>query len=901
LSAGKESMVELTTLQSLIGSLAGRGERPAVLALHRAGIDRWSYRQLAGRVERLACGLAGLGIGPGVPVAMLAVNSPEWIVAALAVIEAGAVVVPIDVQLGSKALAHVLNDSGAQFIFTTTDELDRLARLKLGGELKVILLDAGADDPRSWCRALSDKLRDLPRIEPADPAVLFYTSGTTGPLKGVPLTHANIVFQLNTLIKTGLATERDRVLLPLPLHHVYAFAIGMLVPLTLGAAIILPQALTGPQIIRALKEGAVTIAIGVPRLYGALYAGIKERVNARGKFATAVFDALLGLSVGLRRAFGWRAGKVLLRPMHQQIGPTLRVVASAGASLDPRLAWKLEGLGWQVGIGYGLTETAPLLTLNPPGSGKLGSAGKPIAGVEIRIGAADQQGRGEIVVRGPNVFAGYRNLPQANREAFTEDGWFRTGDLGYFDSEGWLYVLGRASTLIVTPSGKKIQPEDVEEVYQTNPVIREIGVLQKDGKLVGVVVPQLSVIARDGGQIDRAIHDAVSAGSKQLPTYERIVDYVVSRDLLPRTRLGKIRRHLLVERYEQAKQLTREPAALTARPISVEEMSDEDSALLENAAARRAWDWLVSRYRDKRLTPDTSPQLDLGIDSMDWLTLTLEIRQHTGVELSEAAVARIDTIRDLLREVAEASEQQPAKPGVHPLEAAPESLDEQQKKWLEPLGAVQTVLASGFYSLSRFLMRCLFRVRAIGREKLPAQGPYVLAPNHTSYLDPFALAAVLSNRQLRQTYWAGWTGVAFHNAFVRFFSRLAQAVPIDPERAAQTSLAFGAAVLQRGNNLVWFPEGERSPSGELEPFKPGLGVLLQHCPVPVVPVFIHGGHQALPVGQSWPRFKQMTVVFGAPASPQELQQSGRGEQPHERIVTALRERVARLGQLEQGR
>lgn len=254
----------------------------------------------------------------------------------------------------------------------------------------------------------------------------------------------------------------------------------------------------------------------------------------------------------------------------------------------------------------------------------------------------------------------------------------------------------------------------------------------------------------------------------------------------------------------------------------------------------------------------------LAMHTGRWLNLTLEIAHRTGAELSADALGRIDTVRDLLHEVAEASDRGGIALPADPLEAPEELLSEQQKKWLEPLGSVQSVMASGFFSLNRFLMRCLFRVQTRGLENLPAQGPYVLAPNHTSYLDPFALAAVLSNRQLRETHWAGWTGVAFRNAVLRFFSRLAQTVPIDQERAALSSLAFGAVVLKHRNNLVWFPEGERSPTGELEPFKLGLGILLEHLPVPVLPVFIHGGHEALPVGKILPRFRQMTAVCRAP-------------------------------------
>jgi long-chain acyl-CoA synthetase len=296
------------------------------------------------------------------------------------------------------------------------------------------------------------------------------------------------------------------------------------------------------------------------------------------------------------------------------------------------------------------------------------------------------------------------------------------------------------------------------------------------------------------------------------------------------------------------------------------------------------------------LTPDTSPQLDLGIDSMEWLNLTLEIRQRTGVELSDEAIGGIETVRDLLRVVAEQGEAAGGAPHASPLDQPEEVLSEEQKRWLRPLGPVGRFFAGTFFDLDRVVMRSLFRVRAEGLENLPDKGPYVLTPNHASYLDSLALAAALGHDRLRDTYWAGWTGVAFNNPLARLVSRLAQVVPIDPSRAAVSSLAFGAAVLKHGDNLVWYPEGQRSPSGKLQPFKPGIGVLLHKFHVPVIPVLLQGTHAALPPGSLLPHLQHITVRFGPPLDPGRLEQEGEGEEAHDRIARALHDHVAELGQ-----
>jgi long-chain acyl-CoA synthetase len=912
------------TLQSVVDALPEYGKRPAVLALRKEGMDRLSYADLAKQVQRLAQGLAQARIGKGDPVALLAGNRPEWIVACLAVVKAGAVVVPLDVQLGDEMLEHVLKDSGVRYLFTGAAQIERIEGLKAGRKLQPILLDGEAEDKRSWQRLLSDETADLPRAEPDDIAVLFYTSGTTGKPKGVPLTHANLVFQLNTLLAAEVVTEEDRILLPLPMHHVYPFVIGVLTPLTFGLPIILPQALTGPQIVRALGEGEVTVVLGVPRLYRAVADGIRARSEAAGMLAAALFRVSSYLSKWLRRRLGLRLGKLLLRPLHRQFGRRLRALVSGGAPLDADLAWELEGLGWQVATGYGLTETAPMLTLDPPGKARIGSVGRPLPGVEIRINAstgpsADESGamlsrpatssqagnaaegresmppreEGEILARGPGVFAGYRNLPDKTKEAFTSDSWFRTGDLGYVDDDGYLYVTGRVTTRITTEGGKKFQPDDVEEIYQESPVLREVGLLQKDGKLVALIVPQPSAVQQHGGDLDQVIRAAIAERSKGLPSYERITDYAITRESLPRTQLGKLRRHELAERFERAKK-GKEPGKEATGPMAESEMSGEDRALLEDPAARQVWDWLAERYSDRRLTPDTSPQFDLGIDSMEWLNLTMEIRQRAGVELSSEAIGRIETVRDLLREVAGQGRAEDGAPQAAPLERPEEVLSDRQKRWLEPLGPVQSLLARCLFALNRALVRGLFRLRVKGLEHVPQQGPFVLAPNHASNLDSFAIAASLSASQMQQTYWAGWTGAVFGDPFRRLLSRLAQVVPIDPEHGAASSLALGAAVLKRGRNLVWYPEGQRSPTGMLQPFKPGVGMLLEHFHVPVVPVFLQGTHEALPPGNLLPHRKHITVVFGEPLQPEELEREGHGEKPPERIANALHDHVEEL-------
>src|SRR5438874_360496 len=882
------------TLQSVVDSLGERGDKTALLVFGRKDRHRWSFQKLATCARAFANGLAKQDFKRGDTVALFAENSPEWIAAALGIIRAGMVAVPLDVQLGEKTLVHILQDSDARAIITTRKRVEWIEKLDLKEKPKLILLDAGEESSAEadWKQFLENEETELPPVSCDDEAVLFYTSGTTGPPKGVPLSHGNIVSQLDAAAEVDLIKGGDRVLLPLPLHHVYPFVIGMLAPLALGLPLILPFSLSGQQLLRALRE--VTAIVGVPRLYSALYSGIEARVKSSGWIAPRLFRVFLAASGFARQWFGFRVGKLLFRSLHKRFGENLRLLASGGAALDPGLAWKLEALGWQVAIGYGLTETSPLLTVKLPDKSPPDSAGKPVAGVEIRIesSAVEKKERvnghevGEVIARGPSVFSGYRNLPDKTDEAFTENGWFRTGDLGYFDDNGELHLLGRLSTLIKTESGEKIQTEDVEAAYAGEIAIREIGVLGEKGKLVALIVPDRS----SSDDAKEAVRKAIETASKRLPSHQRISDYAITPDALPRTRLGKIQRHRLAERYKEAKKGGEKAAA--AQPMSVEEMSGEDRALLEDSSAQSVWEKLAKRYRGKRLTPDTSPQFDLGIDSLEWLNLTLEIGESSGVELSEEAIARIETVRDLLREVTEGGEGE----AVDPLKNPDEVLDEKQKRWLEPLGPVAAGTARFLYAVNRVLMRLLFRVSAEGLELLPKDRQWVLTPNHVSYLDPFAIAALLDWSQLRNTYWAGWTGIIFANPLMRFLSRLGKILPVEPARAARSSLAFGAIILKKKKNLVWFPEGERSASGKLQEFKPGIGMLLEHFPASVIPIFVHGTHEALPPGRFFPRPRAIRVVLGKPLDGHELKGKGRGDKPHQKIASALNEKVAELGE-----
>lgn len=891
-------MTKPYTLQALARSLAAHGDRPSILAFHQHRIETWSFRELSDTVTHLASGLGEAGLREGQHVAIYSPNRPEWIITCLALLYAGAVPVPIDSQMTSDDLRHVLEDSESCWIVTIRALADRMTTADLHRDRFLILLDAEQDDPRSWRRFRREPTQRVPSVQPDDSALLFYTSGVSGPPKGVPLSHRNLMSNLQALMDVHVYRSDERLLLPLPLHHVYPFMVGLLAPLALGLPLVLPLSLVGPQILRALREGQVTAIVGVPRLYSALHDTIDQRVQRTGRPLTAVFHGLLTLSTTLLRFLNLRLGRRLFAPLRARLAPQLRTLVYGGASLAPDLAWRLAGLGWQVAGGYGLTETSPILTFIAPGSRYIDTAGQPLPGVRIRIADPDPgTGQGEIQAQGPNVFAGYLHLPSKTAEAFTEDGWFKTGDLGAIDQQGCLHLSGRASSRITLPGGEKIWPERVEELLDGAPSIREAGVLAPEGRLVGIIVPRAASIPAGGlANMRQSIRADIETSLSLLPSYCRLTDFILSFDPLPRTRLGKIQRHKLKNLHEAAKRRT-DKTLVASRPISVELMAPEDRQLLEDPVALRTWTWLTVRFSAVRLTPDTNMSFELGLDSLEWMTMTLELRDLVGVDLSEEAIARVGTVRDLLRKSVEAEQAGNAATDPAIRLRKPEGLlDARQRHWLKRRGWFLHGLGMALLALDRLLMRTVFSLQVHGTEQIPAERPCVLIPNHASLLDPPALFAALSTRSLHETYWGGWTGIMFHHPVMRLVSRATQVLPIDQQdRRPLANLALGATALARGHKLVWFPEGGLSRNGTLQPFHWGIGLLLTAYPVPVIPLRIEGSFEALPPGTWWPRRRHIRIEFGEPLNPDTLAGPSEGADRYRRIAAALHDHVAALG------
>ncbi len=876
-------MADSWTVQALVESLDSRGEFPALMTVRGETVARLSYAELADKARRLASAFHAMGIQPAEPVALLAPNGPDWVTAWLGLGAAGALIVALDDLASDAEHASALDDSGCRRIVTTTAHAERLRRLDSSDRRIIVLPDAAASAAAaSWANLMAVPVAPLPPLTAAQPAILVYTSGTTGQPKGFALTSANLWANLQPLVATRQLGPADRVLLPLPLHHVYPLVVGLLTPLLCGATVVFPESVAGPEIMQAFHLASVTVVIGVPRLYSALTAGLKARVAKTGLLSRWLFRVLLVGAIGVRRHADADVGRWLFRRVRARLGPRLRLLITGGARLEPEVLWLLVGLGFEVRSGYGLAETASIFTGNLPACERLGSEGRPFQGGELRIAASDTDRMGEIQLRGPNVFTGYRGNPGANRDIFTADGWFRTGDLGRLDDDGFLYVTGRLKETLVLGGGKKIHPEELEKLYGASPYIQEIAVLEQAGSLVALVLPNLAAIRTTTSiHADDVIRIDLMSRAQALPSYQRLAGFALVREPLPKTRLGKYQRFFLPALYEQARAGI--AAASRLGPKS------GDQALPQDPRAREIFEFLRTRYPDKPVSLGANPLLDLGIDSLEMIGLSLALEEQFGVRLNEEEASRAATLDELLRTGLVSV---PVPGGDHS-EPAQQADSLEQMHWIVPTGRGLAFLAVLGQWLNGLGMRLLFRVRLEGRENLPRGGRYVLTPNHSSDLDPLVLAASLGRVRLRELYWGGDANRLFPHTWLRPLLRALHVFPVDEHKPGQ-ALSLAKAVLARGQALVWFPEGWRTPDGRLQAFLPGIGRVLKETGAAAVPVYIVGTFAALPRYRKLPRLRRLRVVIGRALSPEALAAAGSGATEEQRIASALHDAVAAL-------
>lgn len=571
---GKEGPALIVQLEQLtIRRLLERSFRlfGSLPALATAGEPPISYHQLQQETRKLAADLLKQGIAPGDRVAILGENSPQWVVAYLACAWIGAVAVPILPGFPETDTRHIVRHSGAETVFVAEKHRGKLengagpmVRRLYSLEDLSLATDLAAARPSFW-RRLVDRFRwrtgrlrtpapelpeDAPGPQEDDLAAILYTSGTTGYSKGVMLTHRNLVFDAVHSIERFPISSSDRFLSILPLSHAFEATGGLLCPLAVGASMHYLKGLPTPaKLLEAAAAVRPTAILAVPLVIDKIY---RKKILPQLQ-EKRIIRVLYGFSL-LRRQLHKLAGRKLLH----SLGGELRFFMFGGAAMSEDVEQFLREAKISYSTGYGMTETAPILTINPFGAVKPGSCGKPIPGIEIKIYRPDPgTGVGEVIVRGANVTQGYYRNPAVTEESFLPGKWLKTGDLGFIDAEGYLFLKGRSKNMILGPSGENIYPEAIEQLLGQAPYVQECVVFEQNGKLIALAYLDYDAIDRDfarekgdGGdpapRVTRLLETIRKEANQQLPVFARLAQIFVHPEPFEKTPTNKVKRHLYI-------------------------------------------------------------------------------------------------------------------------------------------------------------------------------------------------------------------------------------------------------------------------------------------------------------------------------------------------------------------
>jgi long-chain acyl-CoA synthetase len=886
------------------------------------GIEGHSYSELRSMAESIASWLVAQGIQPGARVAILADNHPRWVAAYLGVIAAGAAAVPLDTAYHSDQVAKLLRDSGASLIVCDSKHLPVVHEAVAGSDIVVVLTESGLRPEGQPGTAVPTKpvadfdgifaqpsaeFRPVPR-GPDDLASLLYTSGTTADPKGVMLTHANLLGEAEAVFAWAHIGPADAVLGVLPLFHVLSQMANLLLPLVAGTRVVYLSTLNTTELLRALRERNITAFAVVPQFFYLIHDRIFKEVEQKGRFARLAFGWMRRVTV-LGRAMGFNPGRVFFCRIHNLFGNRMRLIVTGGSRFDTKIGRDFYSLGIDVLQAYGLTETCGGAFVNPPDENVIGSVGKPLKGIEANIvnpqvSDDGSPASGEIVMRGPIVMKGYWNRPEATAEVL-KDGWLYTGDLGYIDQRGNLFITGRRKEVIILANGKNIYPEEIEAYYLHSPFIKEICVMGMEGtagseKLYAVIVPNFEVLRqRKVVNAKEVIRFDVEGLSAKLASTKRISGYEIWQEDLPRTTTRKLKRFEIEKRVQAGKRGDGGAELAVVKPLTPEEGS-----WLEQASIQRALKVIreFSPNPPENIRPGDNLELDLGLDSMRRVELLVAVEQELGGDVEESELSGIYTVRELLDAVMASA-------------ASGKTASKQQfAGWSAVLRedptdpAVMAITKSrpitdrGIFLFTR-LIRLAWRIRSRiefgGVENIPRQGGYLLCSNHQSFIDPLILLAVLPVGLISRMFAVG-TSEIFGTGFMLRVAGLMRTVVVDPDANLIPAMRAGAFGLRHGLGLVLYPEGERSIDGTPKTFKKGAAILSIHLQVPIIPIAVDGIYESWPRGKPFQKFAPIKIKIGEPMMPPPEAEAS--EEAYAKFTGELKARVVQMWEgLRQGK
>ncbi len=743
-------------------------------------------------------------------VAIFSENSLGWMYAFYSGWHNKATMVPIDFMATEEEVTFILSDCVPEVVFVSKNKLADLNLSLVKANLTplvIVIEDVPLPDNYELDYVFSNE-----EHEDEKTAVIIYTSGTTGSPKGVMLSFKNLMANVNAVSKhLPIYNERDVVLMLLPLHHIFPLAGTLILPLSTGATIAMSPSMVSEDIISTLQKNKVSIIIGVPRLYAAIRKGIKDKIN-KSLVATLLFK--------LARVIDSRTfSRKVFNTVHQKFGGNVKFMVCGGAALDTEVGQDFKTLGFEVLEGFGMTEASPMITFTRPNHVKVGSPGQRLVDTQVEIRD------GEIVAKGPNIMQGYYNRPVETAEVI-KDGWLYTGDLGYFDKDGFLFVTGRRKEIIVLSSGKNINPSEVEaKLLSFSSLIKEVGVYENKDQLRAIVVINSEETADSKDDFESIIKiEVIEKYNASAAPYKKVMGFVLCNEELPRTRLGKVQRFKLIE---------------LGRVNAFSLKKGQDEPTFEEYKIIKSY---LEQEKKCKVFPGDHLEVDLGLDSLDKVGFQVFLQSSFGVQIQPDELVKLGSVQDISVYVKENL--------THiEVETINWSMIFKQRVSISLPGTWLSGLF--FVKLSKLFFLLYFRLKAKGLANIPS-GPCIIAPNHQSFFDGLFVASFLKRSKIRDTYiYAKEKHVK--SPWLKYLASRHHIIIMDLNKDLKESIQKLGEALRQNKTLIIFPEGTRSQDGQLGDFKRTFAILSQELNVPIVPVSIKGASMALPKGSIFPR------------------------------------------------
>ncbi|MFA6816665.1 MAG: AMP-binding protein [Lentisphaeria bacterium] len=766
-------------------------------------------------------------VSPGDRIAVCSENRPEWVYAFYSGWQNQAISVPIDVLSTAEEIAYIINNSRPKVLFTSRQQSSLVQKaIKLSSrEIELIIFEDLPELP-----AISEESFDFMDNPKDDIATIVYTSGTTGDPKGVMLSFENLHANLYAVsTEVPIYRSDDRAMVLLPLHHVLPLQGTLIIPLFLGAASVFSPSLVAADILATLQNHHITLFVGVPRLYILLHKGILAKIK-KSKIASALFFIS-------DKCNSIKFSRLLFHSVQKKFGGKMRCMPCGGAPMDPQIVKDFKTLGFEILMGYGMTETAPMISFTHPGFPRHGSVGQIIPCNEVR--SKD----GEIIARGKNIMKGYFEQPEETAKAL-QDGWLHTGDLGYVDKDNYIYLTGRKKELIVLPNGKNISPDEIEQKFMSvaNNLISEAAVLASNEALHVLILPNMKEIKdRKIVNIEDTIRqEVIRKYNQHSSSYKRILKCTLISEPLPRTRLGKIQRHKLANLISEQK-----------RPLAqkIEEPKSEEYRILKT---------FLKDQTGLEVFPADNFELDLSLDSLNKISFMVFLSATFSLDINEEILTKYPTPLSLAAYL----QTQETTVNISDRFNWGELFKQKTDIQLPQNGFTHQWLNR----FSRIVLKFFFKLKSDGLENIP-EGPCIFAPNHQSYLDGLFVSAFFHKATLKDTYFYAKSDHV-KSWWKRSLAKHHNIIVMDLNKNLKLSLQKLAAALRNGKKIILFPEGTRSFDGSLGDFKKTFAILGQELRVPIVPIAIEGAFQVLPRGKKFPHlFRPVTVSFLPPVYP----------------------------------